>query len=170
MSMTKTTTNSEQLLANIQKNKKEIETLKKTIKKTLKDTFKGLTKELFDTYPELKSFGWDQYTPYFNDGEPCEFRANTSDIKINGYDEYDDEGDSDKSINVYLNGQRKIWDDASGGEIANPNYNKRNKEIVNTLTKFLEQFDNEDYKNLFGDHVSVHITAKKIVVDDYDHD
>lgn len=25
--------------------------------------------------PLVESFGWDQYTPYFNDGEPCVFRA-----------------------------------------------------------------------------------------------
>lgn len=25
--------------------------------------------------PAVVEFGWEQYTPYFNDGEPCEFRV-----------------------------------------------------------------------------------------------
>lgn len=27
--------------------------------------------------PEFYAFGWTQYTPYFNDGEPCTFRVNS---------------------------------------------------------------------------------------------
>jgi hypothetical protein len=42
---------------------------------------RGLTKEvllkkaklIFDKHPALSSFGWTQYTPYFNDGEACYF-------------------------------------------------------------------------------------------------
>lgn len=29
--------------------------------------------EVFESLPNLVSFSWKQYAPYFNDGEPCEF-------------------------------------------------------------------------------------------------
>jgi hypothetical protein len=47
--------------------------------------FKDLTKNIFEDNPNLESFGWSQYTPYFNnDGENCTFSANTDCIYING--------------------------------------------------------------------------------------
>lgn len=30
-------------------------------------------KNFFKKYPEIEAIKWSQYTPYFNDGEPCEF-------------------------------------------------------------------------------------------------
>ena len=32
--------------------------------------------EIFEKYPKLLSFSWNQYTPYFNDGDECTFRVN----------------------------------------------------------------------------------------------
>jgi hypothetical protein len=29
--------------------------------------------EWMNSHPEVKAIGWEQYAPYFNDGEPCEF-------------------------------------------------------------------------------------------------
>jgi hypothetical protein len=48
-------------------------------------TFTDLTKNIFEDNPNLESFGWKQYTPYFdNDGENCNFLVNTDHIYING--------------------------------------------------------------------------------------
>ena len=33
-------------------------------------------KSFFEKFPEVESVRWSQYTPYFNDGEPCEFGVN----------------------------------------------------------------------------------------------
>lgn len=38
----------------------------------LTETFRGI----FEKHPELAGFTWNQYTPYFNDGDPCEFSYN----------------------------------------------------------------------------------------------
>lgn len=32
-------------------------------------------KKMFEDVPELASMRWRQYTPYFNDGDPCVFRV-----------------------------------------------------------------------------------------------
>lgn len=39
--------------------------------------FSAMARELFEKIPLIKSFSWTQYTPYFNDGDTCEFSANT---------------------------------------------------------------------------------------------
>lgn len=38
-----------------------------------KAAFSAAVADLFASHPKLEEFGWKQYTPYFNDGEPCEF-------------------------------------------------------------------------------------------------
>lgn len=56
----------------------------KKMRKDLKDEIQKLGKEnlitvynaLFDKFPEIDGVVWDQYTPYFNDGEPCYFSVN----------------------------------------------------------------------------------------------
>ena len=35
--------------------------------------FKEITKEFFDKNPGITGVVWTQYTPYFNDGDTCEF-------------------------------------------------------------------------------------------------
>ncbi len=39
--------------------------------------------EVFRDFPDIKNFSWTQYTPYFNDGEPCNFSVHTYNIEIN---------------------------------------------------------------------------------------
>lgn len=39
----------------------------------MKNILTPVFKEFFELYPFVKGVAWTQYTPYFNDGEPCEF-------------------------------------------------------------------------------------------------
>lgn len=41
----------------------------------MKNAFTDIFATFFRDYPEIKAVAWNQYTPYFNDGEPCEFRV-----------------------------------------------------------------------------------------------
>lgn len=54
-------------------NRKKIEDLKKENVQLVKELLLERSKEIFETYPDIKGFCWNQYTPYFNDGEPCVF-------------------------------------------------------------------------------------------------
>lgn len=48
--------------------------LEEKIRDKGKDLFHERTKEIFEKHGDIvDTFGWAQYTPYFNDGEPCEF-------------------------------------------------------------------------------------------------
>ncbi|HEX8024733.1 MAG TPA: hypothetical protein VF484_00875, partial [Candidatus Limnocylindrales bacterium] len=61
------------------------------------EEFQPIVKAVLDD-PTVVEFGWRQYTPYFNDGDPCIFGAHgawvrlTTDSEAPGEDEdYDDE-------------------------------------------------------------------------------
>lgn len=159
------------LFEQIAKGKEEIKKIKSELSEKLKANFHGLTKELFNSYPELKSIGWRQYTPYFNDGEACEFNALHKYPTINGNDEnYGESKQPEGVLDIVKLGSETIYD-SNWKKIPNPDYNPYYNEIVKTVKEFLNQFDDDDMEGLFGDHVSVHVTSEGVIIEDYsDHD
>lgn len=65
-----------------------IEDVKKPLIEEIRKNFPSYFKELFEENPNVENFGWSQYTPYFNDGDTCEFTVHTDYICINDFDEY----------------------------------------------------------------------------------
>jgi hypothetical protein len=55
--------------------RKKIADAKKTMEETAKGLFIDMATDLFNDNPDLVSFGWTQYTPYYNDGDVCTFRC-----------------------------------------------------------------------------------------------
>ncbi len=51
--------------------------LHEQMKKEGQAAFNEAIKEVFEAHPEIEAFRWSQYTPYFNDGDTCEFGVNT---------------------------------------------------------------------------------------------
>lgn len=156
------------LLAEIAKTKAEMTKMKEAMSLKIQENFHGMAKELFVAYPELKSFGWRQYTPFFNDGEACTFSSHHENPIINGVDdEYGNDDVDDGCIDIVGNSKEETsWRDKT----PNPNYNPYYKEIVETLREFLGQFDDDDMYDLFNDHVKVHVTAEGCTTEDFDHD
>lgn len=166
--------NKEALLKDIATKKEEIAAIKAELSKEVQANFHSLAKEIFEEYPEVKDFGWTQYTPYFNDGDPCTFWCNSSHFHINGKDGYDEQawgyvGECDEeSLNIHQGAEERIgWGE---NEKPNPDYNPKNKEIVETIRAFLNAFDSDDYEDLFGDHCSVLVTSDKIITEHLEHD
>src|ERR1700675_3210663 len=62
--------------AKYQELRNQIAAARKTMEQTAKGLFTEMSAELFNDNPTLMAFGWQQYTPYFNDGEECVFRCN----------------------------------------------------------------------------------------------
>jgi len=130
--------------------------LYKQIAEESKIVFAQESKQLFERHPKLESFSWNQYTPYFNDGDTCEFSANTDYPKING------------------NEDCSLW----GTEFftwrpekpANPDYNPEMAVIYKDVRAFLKQFDDDMLEELFGDHKTITVTKDKVEVESYDHD
>jgi hypothetical protein len=78
--------------------KNKIAEAKKQMEQTAKEAFAEMVTEFFDENSDLISFGWTQYTPYFNDGDVCEFSAHT---------DY-------PSVTMILGGQEITYDENSG--------------------------------------------------------
>lgn len=112
-----------------------------------KEFHRGTT-ALFESHPELQSFSWTQYTPYFNDGEECVFGVNVDDPDINGIEGYE--------IN-------KGWGD-------HPPQHPELLPVKEAVEKFLSQFAESDMKSIFGDHVCVVVTPAGVEVAEHEHD
>lgn len=85
---------------------------KKTFENKMKNAFKEIFKTFFELYPEVQAVGWNQYTPYFNDGEPCEFGV--ADKYAVGHDfDLDDISsgyDLEESEFVYQKPSQRVYD------------------------------------------------------------
>jgi hypothetical protein len=55
--------------------RKKIQDARKQMEETAKGLFTEMSAELFAENPQLVSYSWTQYTPYFNDGDECVFRC-----------------------------------------------------------------------------------------------
>lgn len=140
--------------------KEEMKKLRDEARTKVKNFFiKGMNK-VFEMYPEVKSVSWRQYTDYFNDGDECKFRVYNDDFSVNGYSDYDDEGE-EGTINVlhydWENGRKYTY--------------HKGEEIKNAISEFLEQLDEDDYRTMFGDHVKIIVRKNEVTTEEYaDHE
>lgn len=110
--------------------------------------FKAAIKHIFEKRPEVESFSWTQYTPYFNDGDPCTFSSHHTYPNINGLNEYDD-----------------LDEDLEDGQA--PVTRKTFQYVATTLGKLEDDF----YEREFGDHMEITINRDGTSqVNDCDHD
>jgi hypothetical protein len=148
----------------------EIRDLKNDVFNLSKDVFDDWCKTVFDKYPKVESFGWNQYTPYFMDGETCVFSANTDYISING-DYVDDSEWMGKTVVTNwgtYNRETKVYDGKV--EIPNEKHDSELESASEDIRKFLQTFDDDFYIRKFGDHSEITVTKEGVEVDDYDHD
>lgn len=140
--------------------------------------------------PTMDSFGWTQYTPYFNDGEPCVFSVNepwfktVDDVKRpetadGDEDEYDD-GDNYNFTIGYSGhptlGHREYdyvgeWPNRTkvARAYAGPDETRYDRCVA--LGEAIEGGAFEDVLlEAFGDHCQVKVTRSGITVDEYSHD
>ena len=158
----------------------------------LRKEFPSMFIELFAQAPKLKSVSWTQYTPYFNDGDSCEFSAHTSDLAINGASRYEDDEDSEISVRpiryislrtedeVRINKElaektKYTWYAKSGigdsGLSPNPKYDIDAHRVSSEISEVLSSIPDDFLRDLFGDHVEVTIFADgTIKIKNYEHD
>lgn len=146
----------------------EMAALKKTHLEKSKELFTKVTKKLFESHPTLESFSWTQYTPYFNDGETCEFGINSDYPKINDSD-YDSDVFNEKIIDYgpYDNATRSY---PKRTETINPGYDPSLSKAKEDVVKFLSSVDENVLKDMFGDHVEVKVTRDGTDTEEYEHD
>ena len=163
---------------------------KKAMLAEIQKEFPTMFVDLFKQAPNLKSFGWTQYTPYFNDGDTCEFGVHIDYPYVNGVNE-DYDGESDISIRIYDYKKLETEEDVrindevaaksytwfkgkqigDNGLCYNPKYDKEVAHTVEQIQEILDTIPEEFLKDMFGDHCKVTLYADgNIEVEEYDHD
>lgn len=143
----------------------ELDELKKAHLEKSKAMFTKISQLLFDKHPKLESFGWRQYTPYFNDGDECTFGAHTDEPDINGIDGYDCDFSRERITDYSA---PKV-----GGEhpkIDNPAFNPDLDLCLTDVKAFLNEIDDSVFRQMFGDHVRITVNRGGTEVQGYNHD
>lgn len=130
----------------------ELKSVLDETKKKMAECFKDYLKEgfgaIFEKYPKLKSLRWEQYAPYFNDGDACIFH-------VWHYFEDDDI--------LFEDG----FEDTNGDDYG---YGDAYKDVADMASDIIGGADEDDFEQLFGDGVRVTVTRDGFEVENYDHD
>lgn len=146
----------------------ELDALKAVHLEKSKGMFTKVAAFLFEKHPKLESFQWEQFTPYFNDGEECTFSARVDYPQING-EEYG-EGKTravDRSYGQYDNVTRSY---PNYKETPNPDYDAELDAAGKEVKEFLNTIDEQALRDMFGDHKQIKVTREGTEVEDYDHE
>jgi hypothetical protein len=133
-----------------------IESEEKHREKFRNGTFGKIWKEFFKLHPNIKGIKWEQYTPYFNDGEECTFRVGYFEVSA-----------SEQFVESEVNDTFTPEDikDTEGWDCVSSLDGKLYKTIEE-----LKAIPDELFRTAFGDHAQIIVTPKKIVVKKYDHE
>jgi hypothetical protein len=162
--------NLQEKLTALESKRKKIIDLKNEVITDSSELFDAFVKDIFERHPKLESFGWSQYTPYFNDGETCVFYANIDYLYINGNGCEDSEWYSDVNVVNWGTWNSTTRKYEGREEVPNPNYDPELKLACDELSQFLSNFDHDFYLNKFGDHTIITINSSGISVEEYEHD
>ena len=102
---------------------------------------------LFKDFPDLTSYSWTAYTPYFNDGDTCYFNSHHND-------------DWSFQVNEESVGDLDNHDDDDCWETL----------VFDRVNDILNSMPDEFLQELFGDHVRIVVTKDKIDTEHYDHE
>lgn len=118
-------------------------------------------KEFLEKYTDVKCIKWKQYSPHFNDGEPCTFSVHDPELFFNKNDEEDEYEGSYCSWRLgYCKKENK----------------KNSSKITDEMIKDFENLsklicENESVcESVFGDGYEITATKEGIEANEYDHD
>ena len=154
----------------LREKQEEIKKLKEEMLEASNKIFTDLTKTIFEENPKVKSFGWNQYTPYFNDGETCTFSANTDYIYVNGVSVDESDWISETKITNYGTWNREKREYEGRKEVPNLNYDPELVKSSDEIREFLRNFDEDFFMSQFGDHAEITVTVDGVNVDEYEHE
>lgn len=138
---------------------KELAKARAAYLKKIEDAGKSAVQEaartVFDAHPEIGRIEWTQYTPYFNDGDPCVFSIN--EVYFLRLDEIDEESE-------YTDEREDIIDATSG-------WGDNKKILLASAAEFAQLVeDNEDLMETLGEGKVVISRKAGVSIEDVDHD
>lgn len=118
----------------------KVKAAQKDLELALKVEIEELRGAIFKENPHLESVSWTQYTPYFNDGDTCEFTVHSWLTTV------DEDGNEEEDL------------ESESGALQN---------LANVLDN---SDLSSAFLQAFGDHARVTLTREGISVEEYDHD
>ncbi len=116
--------------------------------------------------PGVHGVRWRAFTPYFNDGEPCEYSVGEIAVRFTPLeDEEDERGDYEDGFIEKWN-LSYSWKDGEIPELTDGTYEALTKALKDWESLYLEAV----CKRNFGDHAQVTATLEGFSVDYYEHD
>ena len=172
-------------MTTLQEIKSKIEAIqnqKEELTAQLRKDFAPMLMPLFEKSNGLiKSVGWIQYTPYFNDGDECVFSTNFDldyGLRING-DPIEEQneplfGCSLYALKKYGTDDYASWIERYPEDAIKESSKEKDLQLYSIVKEFhdvLSSIDESFYKDLFGDHVEVTIKSDGTVdTNEYNHD
>lgn len=103
--------------------------------------------------PGVESVKWEQYTPYFNDGDACVFGVHDPRVLIAG---------SEEEAGEYEDGYLTSWDDEL----------RDHPDVKEALKSFEEAHEHSEnfLRDSFGDHAEVFATTAGFTIEECSHD
>lgn len=140
------------------------------------------TLAFFAANPEIGQIRWRQYTPYFNDGDTCEFGVNDpaflpnrqsmsmlpEDVSSSLKETSDEDMDDYSDVCAVIKRNTTLHYDPKGKREPT----ERERSLLDACANMggLIQGLDETMKGIFGDHVQVAATAGGFDVAEYEHD
>jgi len=136
---------------------KDYEEAKKVLCESLEDEIGSLIGEILSKSDNLHSYVFNQYSPHFNDGDPCTFNANHQYGEFYGEVVLDEDGEPD--------------DDPEGLEYSDI-ITERDTVMMKQIKDMLKQIPDDFYLDMWGDgsEISFFRNGEFEVDDDYEHD
>jgi hypothetical protein len=106
---------------------------------------------LFESQPSINAVRWKQYTPYFNDGDPCTFRVGENYVQ---FGETTEGGD-------YDDGFVGTWETRD---------NPEKLAAVEAADEAFSTIPEDVMLVVFGDHVQVTATRDGFEIEEYEHE
>lgn len=166
--MSRTKSTSTKKLNKLAKLEKEVsrvqDELRKVAQKNVKPALKEAIAQLMKEVPAVDQVRWHQYTPYFNDGDACEFGIGAVTYKFDSSIEFSEE----RQENGLCMDDEGFVDEFEL-EVSDGFTKKQLKALatfsdqINAVTPLLEK--------AFGDHAQVTCDSKSVTSEEYtDHD
>ena len=121
----------------------------------------------------MTEFGWQQYTPYFNDGDPCVFSAGTPWFRTDAEAPGDDDDLYKLQVDYHPTLGTSRWDETARRHVAVelPADKAALSAKCQALAAAIEGGAFDDVLiDAFGDHADITIKRDGITVECYEHD
>lgn len=138
-----------------------------------------LFQNFLSEWPDVEAIRWEQYTPYFMDGDPCVFGVNEPSLKVNGAlaDTLIEAGtayyaaEAANGREFYATYEYTLQDDhEEEGWVDSYNiYDDGFKNAVRDLGNAMQDLE-DVLEQTFGDHSQVTVTRQGYDVSEYSHD